>query len=318
MPLLARLSDTGMILSRLVPIVLSFSLAACVSESRQPTATARDVQLKGRGTTVLAAGDIADCRKATPAASGAAKTAALITPVLESDPEAIVLALGDQTYPIGLLSEFQECYEPTWGGFKSRTWAIPGNHEYYSPHAGGYFAYFGERAGAPQRGYYSLRKGNWLLIAMNSNLKPDDHARQLAWLKEELAAKPARCTLAFWHHPLYSSGGHGSNNRMTEAWSILQDAGAELVLSAHDHDYERFAPQDSAGQRDDARGMRQFVIGTGGATLTPFRFPKPHAEYRNNLSLGVLKLTLKEAGYEWEFLPVDADGERDRGSALCH
>src|SRR5688572_1262108 len=147
-----------------VPALLCFSLAACVSEKRQLERAARDVQLQDRGLTVFAAGDIADCRKATPAASGAAKTAALIVPRLEADPDAIVLGLGDHTYPVGLLSEFQECYEPTWGRFKSRTWAVPGNHEYYSPHAAGYYAYFGERAGPPQRGYYSVRAGSWLLI----------------------------------------------------------------------------------------------------------------------------------------------------------
>lgn len=303
--------------SRVSTIVLAIACAGCVSESRQQE-VARHAPLKGRGVTVLAAGDIADCRKSTPAASGAAKTAALIAPLLEADPDALVLGLGDHTYPVGLPAEFRDCYEPTWGRFKSRTWAVPGNHEYYSPHAAGYYNYFGERAGTPQRGYYSVRAGHWLLIAMNSYLKPEDHAKQLAWLKAELAANPSRCTLAFWHHPLHSSGGHGSDPRMQEAWRMLHEAGAELVLSAHDHDYERFAPQDSAGRRDDARGMRQFVVGTGGATLTPFRFPKPHGEYRNNLSLGVLKLVLKEGGYEWEFLPVDADGERDRGAAACH
>lgn len=304
--------------SRITALALPLFIAGCVAESRQDRQLPPEVALKGSGVTLYAAGDIADCRKATPPASGAAKTAALIAPLLAEDREAFVLGLGDHTYPIGLLAEFRNCYEPTWGRFKSRTWPVPGNHEYYSPHAAGYYAYFGERAGTPQRGYYSLRKGDWLLLAMNSYLKPEDHAQQLEWLKKELADKPARCTLAFWHHPLYSSGGHGSSRRMIEAWRLLHEAGAELVLSAHDHHYERFAPQDSEGNRDETRGMRQFVIGTGGATLSPVRFPDSNSEYRNNLSHGVLKLVLRSDGYEWEFLAVDGDGNRDRGSARCH
>lgn len=303
---------------RALILVLISSLGGCVSESRQQEQAAREILLQGKGVTLYAAGDIADCRKVGAAGSGAAKTAGLIEPLLAADPEAFVLSLGDHTYPIGLLSEFTECYEPTWGRFKSRTWPVPGNHEYYTPHAVGYYTYFGDRAGTPRRGYYSFRAGDWLLIAMNSYLKPEDHARQLEWLKAELQSNPARCTLAFWHHPVYSSGGHGSSKRMQDAWRVLHEAGAELVLASHDHDYERFAPQDSEGNRDETRGIRQFVVGTGGADLTPFRFRKLNSESSDNLSNGVLKLVLKDAGYEWEFLPVDRDGFRDRGSALCH
>ncbi|HEY8607431.1 MAG TPA: metallophosphoesterase [Noviherbaspirillum sp.] len=302
----------------LLVLPLACALSACVSESVQQEEVKRTALLKGKGVTLFAAGDIADCRRVPAAESGAAKTAALVEARLAADPAAFVLTLGDHTYPVGLLQEFIDCYEPTWGRFKSRTYPVPGNHEYYTPHAVGYYTYFGARAGEARRGYYSFRAGSWHLIALNSYLKPDDHAQQLAWLKAELKTSGARCTLAFWHHPVFSSGGHGNNSRMRDAWDILHAAGADVILASHDHDYERFAPQDGSGQRDDARGIRQFVVGTGGAKLTPFRFRNWNTERSDNLSHGVLKLALKDAGYEWEFLPVDKDGFTDAGSTLCH
>jgi hypothetical protein len=271
-------------------------------------------------TTVYAAGDIARCAYRDPAYSGAADTARTVAAGLAADPDAIVLTLGDHTYPHGKAQEFTDCYGPTWGRFKDRTWPAPGNHEYYTPDAAPYFAYFGERAG---RGYYSLDLQGWHIVSLDSNLAPPAHLAQIAWLRADLAAHPARCTLAFWHHPLYSSGGHGSIPNMRDAWRVLMDAGAELVLSGHDHDYERFAPQDADGRLDRAHGMRQFVAGTGGAYPTPFLLTVHNSEMRDNGRTGVLRLRLLDGRYEWEFLESGrvtslALPAPDRGSDVCH
>jgi 3',5'-cyclic AMP phosphodiesterase CpdA len=270
--------------------------------------------------TVYAAGDIARCANRDAAWSGAADTARTVAAGLAADPQAIVLTLGDLTYPRGTAKEFADCYGPTWGAFKDRTWPAPGNHEYYTPKAAPYFAYFGERAG---RGYYSLELGGWHIVSLDSNLAPIEHAAQIAWLRADLASHPARCTLAFWHHPLYSSGGHGSIPKMRDAWRLLQEAGAELVLSGHDHDYERFAPQDADGRADHARGMRQFVVGTGGAYPTPFLLTVDNSEMRDSGRTGVLRLRLLDGRYEWEFLEstrLTSLGlpAPDRGSDACH
>jgi hypothetical protein len=271
-------------------------------------------------TTVYAAGDIARCAYRDPAYSGAADTARTVAAGLAADPDAIVLTLGDHTYPHGKAQEFTDCYGPTWGRFKDRTWPAPGNHEYYTPDAAPYFAYFGERAG---RGYYSLDLQGWHIVSLDSNLAPPAHLAQIAWLRADLAAHPARCTLAFWHHPLYSSGGHGSIPNMRDAWRVLVDAGAELVLSGHDHDYERFAPQDADGRLDRAHGMRQLVAGTGGAYPTPFLLTVDNSEMRDNGRTGVLRLRLLDGRYEWEFLESGrvtslALPAPDRGSDVCH
>ena len=270
--------------------------------------------------TVYAAGDIALCSHAAPAWSGAAATATVVAHGLNADPQASVLTLGDNAYPRGAEAEFRDCYGPTWGRFRARTHPAPGNRDYATPGAAGYFAYFGAAAG---RGYYSFELGGWHLVSLDSNLPPAAHAAQLAWLKDDLARHPARCTLAYWHHPLYSSGGHGGIPKMKDVWEALYRAGAEIVLSGHDHDYERFAPQDANGQVDAARGIRQFVVGTGGAYPTPFWHYAPHSEARDANRTGVLKLVLKDGGYEWELLEASYDGfpngaPPDRGAGECH
>ena len=272
--------------------------------------------------TVYAAGDIARCAHPDPRWSGAADTAAVVAYGLAADPQAVVLTLGDHTYPRGTAREFADCYDPTWGRFKERTWPTPGNHEYYTKGALPYFAYFGERAGHPERSWYSLDLGSWRVISLDSNLAPALHAAQLDWLREELKNNPRRCTLAFWHHPLYSSGGHGSVPKMKDAWALLHAAGAELVLSGHDHDYERFAPQDANG-KPDPRGMRQFVVSTGGAFATPFLLFEKHSEVRDASRNAVLRLQLREDGYDWELLEATPPmlpnaSPPDHGSAACH
>jgi 3',5'-cyclic AMP phosphodiesterase CpdA len=276
--------------------------------------------------TVYAVGDIARCTHPDPRWSGAFDTAAVVAAGLAADPDAVVLTLGDHTYPRGTAAEFATCYGPTWGRFKERTWPSPGNHEYATQGAAPYFAYFGARAG---HGYYRLQLGAWRIYSLDSNLAPAAHAQQLAWLQAELARDAAAaqgaaapCTLAFWHHPLYSSGGHGSVPTMREAWALLHAAGAELVLSGHDHDYERFAPQDAQG-RFDPHGLRQFVVGTGGAYPTPFLLPVKHSETRDASRNGVLRLRLYAGGYDWEFLEATPPqlpnaSPPDHGSGRCH
>jgi hypothetical protein len=292
-------------------------LTGCQADKASQAPTEHIPTIPGKGVTVFAAGDIADCRKHPPEQSGAAKTAALIANGLSDDEDGAVLMLGDSTYPVGLPSEYTNCYEHTWGKFKARTYPSPGNHEYYSPKAFGYYTYFGEAAGPAQRGYYSFRLGKWHIISLNSYLNPPEHQAQIQWLKAELAQNKARCTLAFWHHPMYSSGDHGNNAKMDEAWKLLNAAGAELVLASHDHHYERFAPQNANHELDHQRGIRQFVVGTGGAERSSIAFIKPNSEIADNSTYGVLKLVLKDTGYEWEFLPTENQGFTDRGAGLC-
>ena len=270
--------------------------------------------------TVYAAGDIAYCDKKPALLSDANDSARVVEAGLAATPHAAVLLLGDNVYQKGTEREFRDCYGPTWGRFKARTHPAPGNHEYYTPGATGYYAYFGSAAG---RGYYSVDLGAWHVVSLNSNLKGAEHQAQLEWLKQDLAASRARCTLAYWHHPLYSSGWHGSFPIMQSAWQLLHEAGAELVLAGHDHTYERFAPQDANGTLDRERGIRQFVVGTGGAYYTPFKFPIANSEMRDNSRFGVLKLVLREDSYDWQFLESAYDGfpngqPADRGTGKCH
>lgn len=277
----------------------------------------RDVALPGATAVVLAAGDIADCRYRPPADSGAEKTARLVERELATQPEARVLTLGDHTYPVGLPAEFKDCYHPTWGRFKDRTLPAPGNHEYYTAGAPGYYQYFAAHAGPAGKGWYATRIGSWKVLAINSALRGREFAEQLAWLEAELARAPQRCTLAFFHHPVYSSGGHASNPFMQPVWKLLASNRVELALSAHDHHYERLAPLDAQGLPDH-RGTRQFVVGTGGATLSPLRLPLPATEARDHTTHGVLKLWLRDGGYSWHFLAADDTRFGDEGHGLCH
>jgi calcineurin-like phosphoesterase family protein len=226
-----------------------------------------------------------------------------------------VFALGDNAYYSGTAAEYRDCYDRTWGRHKNRTRPVPGNHEYESPGASPYFDYFGINAGPHGLGYYSFDLGAWHVVALNSNIPVSAGSTQGAWLRADLATNRSRCTLAYWHHPRFSSGQHGNQEQMRDFWQILHEAGAEIVLSAHDHVYERFAPQDADGIPDPAHGVRQFVVGTGGAR--PYAFASLHANSEVRMStLGVLKLTLTADEYTWEFISVGGPG--DSGTASCH
>lgn len=233
-----------------------------------------------------------------------------------------VLALGDTQYEDGALRKFQLSYDPTWGRFKQITRPVPGNHEYGTTKAAGYFAYFGDAAGDPDRGYYSFDIGAWHLIALNSNCGAvggcGAGSPQERWLRADLAAHPARCTLAYWHHPRFSSGFHGTNAVYAAFWRALYEADAEVVLTGHDHDYERFAPQDPAGSSDPGRGLREFVVGTGGRSLYGLRRPEENSAVFNSDTFGILVLTLHPGNYEWKFVPVPGRNFTDAGRANCH
>lgn len=267
---------------------------------------------------IFAAGDIADCRKMPAEKTAAVKTAMLIQAGLQTQVDAWVLTLGDNTYPIGAPKEFNDCYDKTWGVFKARTLPSPGNHDYGVPVAHGYFNYFGANAGSDQRGYYSRQLGSWQVLSLNSNLRGAEMEQQLSWLKEELQRKPALCTLAYWHHPVFSTGGHGDNAVMRKVWELLVQEKADLVLTGHDHDYERIAPLNAAGYPDTEQGIRSFVVGTGGAYLGPMFFPRETTEVRQNEAHGVLKLDLSAQGYQWEFLAVEGQTFKDKGQGKCH
>lgn len=231
-----------------------------------------------------------------------------------------VLALGDIQYDTGELSAYHGSYDRSWGRLKSITYPAVGNHEYLTRDAAGYFTYFGSRAGDPSTGYYSVDLGAWHVVALNSNCSKvggcGEGSPQLEWLRADLAAHPRACTLAFWHHPLFSSGQHGDNPGVAPLWEALDAAGAELVLAGHDHDYERFAPQDARGNAD-PRGMRQFVVGTGGKNHYRVGDLQPNSEAHSDDTYGVLRLTLRADGYDWAFLPEPGKVFTDSGSGTC-
>jgi acid phosphatase type 7 len=269
--------------------------------------------------TLLIAGDIADCQGKPPAQSNAAKTATLVETLLRDSTNTSVITPGDHTYPNGTPQEFSDCYTPTWGRFKDKTFPAPGNHDYLTPLAAGYYDYFGARAGPARRGYYSFDVAGWHVISLNSNIADDNGTDQLKWLREDLAASKARCTIAYWHHPLFTSGLRGNNRMMKSAWKVLHEANADIVLTAHDHHYERFAPQNAEGDVDTARGLRQFLVGTGGANLSSITEPpRQNSEVQINGTFGVLRLDLQEGKYAWEFIPTANSQARDSGSGVCH
>jgi 3',5'-cyclic AMP phosphodiesterase CpdA len=249
------------------------------------------------GVTVVAAGDIA-----CPLSLACHDTAGLVEAL---KPDA-VLALGDLQYERGELADFEAVYDKAWGRFKSITHPVPGNHEYASAGAAGYFAYWNVKP------WYSVDIGGWHVVALNSNCRSvggcGPGSPQERWLKADLAAHPATCTLAFWHHPRWSSGYNGSDPGYDPFWADLAAAGADVVLSGHDHDYERFAPD---------RGIRQFVAGTGGRSVYPVLNHEAGSEVINDASYGVLELTLQPKGYSWNFVPLGDSKFRDSGHADC-
>jgi hypothetical protein len=260
---------------------------------------------------LVGAGDIATC----------SRTDDEVTANLLDTIPGTVFTAGDNVYSDGTATEFSNCYNPSWGRHKARTRPAPGNHDYHTTGATGYYNYFGAAAGDPKKGYYSYDLGAWHVVVINSNCSEvggcQAGSAQEQWLRADLTAHPATCTLAYWHHPLFSSGQHGNDTEMRPIWQALYDARADVVINGHDHDYERFAPQNPAGQADASRGIREFVVGTGGAGLRAVGSGIANSQVRNGDTNGVLKLTLHPTSYDWQFVPEAGKTFTDAGTAAC-
>ncbi|MDQ3857600.1 MAG: DNRLRE domain-containing protein [Actinomycetota bacterium] len=276
------------------------------------TESSADVQAR-----VIAAGSIAGCKT-----KGDEATAALVAGL-----PGRVATLGNHAYPAGTPAEFANCYGPSWGRFRERTSPALGLREYLTPGATGYFGYFrsvlapyGPTATDPKKGYYSYDLGSWHVVVLNTKCgvagcRPG--SPQLEWLRADLAAHRASCTLAYAHRARFSSRDPG-NAFLEPIWQVLYENGVELVLAGHGRQYERFAPQTPAGVADPARGIRQFIVGTGGVAVRPTGIPTGNSEIRNGDTLGVLQLTLRTTRYEWRFVPVAGKTFSDAGSQACH
>ena len=292
-------------------LVLVMTALAFFSNLEQQSS--RSTPPKEQTAVLVGAGDIADCKNL----AGAEATAKLLDQI-----PGTVMAVGDLAYPDGSKENFV-CYDKTWGRARSRTRPAPGNHEFHSSGATPYFDYFGKFAGDPKTGYFSYELGSWHVIVLNSECKDvggcGSGSPQEKWLRADLASHPVACTLAYWHKPLFSSGSaHGNDLTMKPLWDALYEANADVVVNGHDHDYERFAPQTPDGAPDPGRGIREFVVGTGGKSHRPFSEPKPNSEVRDATAFGVLKLTLKSKSYDWQFIPEEGKTFTDAGSGVCH
>src|SRR3954451_2936766 len=259
--------------------------------------------------TVVGAGDIASCTSVRDSATAAAAAAV----------PGIVFTAGDNVYPDGAASNYANCYDPSWGTLKDRTLPVPGNHDHENnPGAPGYFGYFGAAAGDAQKGWYKYDAGTWRVYALNSECTSTTCPQQYDWLKGALAAEPHLCTLAIWHRPRFSTGPHGNNPRLDDVWKLLYANGAEVVLNGHDHMFERYVPLDGAGTPK-GNGLREFVVGTGGASLYAYKTVSDNIAVRNNDTYGVLRLDLSEGGYSWQFIAAANTGSfTDHGTAPCH
>jgi hypothetical protein len=269
----------------------------------------------GTTASMIGAGDIC----VTPAIGNARATASLIA----AEPDAHVFTLGDNSNEEGTAAQYSGCYASTWGQFLDRTDAAVGNHDYYADGAVSYFDYFGAAAGPASKGYYSYDQGGWHIVVLNGECEAvggcGPGSPQDRWLVADLAAHPATCTLAYWHQPRFSSGypGQDSNTDYQWFWEDLYAFHADVVLNGHAHDYERFAPQTPSGQASES-GIREFIVGTGGAGQRPFGALAANSEVRHTGTYGVLKLTLHASSYDWQFIPVPGGGFADAGTGTCH
>jgi 3',5'-cyclic AMP phosphodiesterase CpdA len=287
--------------------------AACSSPRSTPGGPTIDPPPVTPQTVVLVgAGDIADC--GNEGGVHARDTGKL----LETIPSDAIFTAGDNAYPTGSSDDFRNCYEAAWGRFKSKTYPVPGNHDYAQPGGLPYFQYFGDRTGPEgfRAGYYSYNLGNWHILALNSSLSS---AEQIPWVRQELEDNKARCTLAYWHYPVFTSGpsnGSAEQRVMREVWQVLFQLGADVVVNGHDHLYERFLPQDGDGRPNAAAGMTEYVVGTGGAPMYDFGVIALNSAVRIR-AYGVLKLTLRQGEYDSVFVPVSG-AATDAYHGTCH
>ena len=286
-----------------IAVALAALIVLGLYDSRSAGAATRAV--------LVGAGDIANC-----STGGDEATAKLLGGIAGT-----VFTAGDNAYDNGTSAEFTNCYHPTWGRHIERTRPSAGNHDYYTAGASGYFEYFGAKAGDPQKGYYSYDRGQWHIVALNSNCDEvggcGRESAQLQWLRNDLRRNSTACTLAYWHHARFSSGEHGSDPSTAPFWKVLYNHHGDVIVSGHDHDYERFALQAPDGTRDREHGIRQFVVGTGGTDLRPFAVIEANSQVRNSETHGVLKLTLNPSGYSWKFVPVAGKIFTDSGTTSC-
>src|SRR5439155_19242021 len=287
------------------PRALTWVLVFGVIVSSREAPATRSTHPLVPGNVLVGAGDIADCES-----DGDEATAALLDTIAGA-----VFTVGDNAYGDGSAAAFATCYDPSWGRHKARTHPSPGNHDYETSGATGYYDYFGANAGGRGTGYYSYDMSGWHVIALNSNISMEAGSAQEQWLRADLARTSQRCTLAYWHHARFSSSSsHGSQEQTRPLWDALYASGAELVISGHDHTYERFAPQTPDGSADPDRGIREFVVGTGGSSHYGFGPPLPNSEVRDSTSYGVLKVTLGPDRYAWRFVPIAGHSFTDSGS----
>jgi calcineurin-like phosphoesterase family protein len=300
----------------LVLVLLVGAVAFGVYRQLQPTPTSSippsdDIVFVG-------AGDIAECPT-----QGDEQTADLIDEVVANHPDAVVFTTGDNAYPDGSYQEYIECYGPSWGRHKDRTRPAAGNHEFMQTKAAGYNEYWGDRAGPFDLYYYSYDVGEWHVVVLNSECHRvgcefgSEDGDQVEWLEADLEASAARCTIAIWHKPRWSSGRYGTDPEYDTFWRVLYDHGAEVVLNGHEHLYERFEPLNPDGDVDEARGIRQFTVGTGGGNLRGFEEIERHSAARGS-EHGILQLTLDGDGYDWEFVSVAGASFADSGRGSCH
>ncbi len=282
---------------------VAVAVAVCVGAGCLDPLTTRDPLF-----VLIGAGDIASC-----ASLGDEETASRL-----DEEDGTVFTLGDNAYPHGSDQDYANCYNPTWGRQKWRTRPAPGNHEYETSAGTPYYNYFGAAAGPFGRGYYSYELGTWHIIVLNSADDVSAGSPQEQWLRTDLAAHRVSCTLAMWHHPWFSSGNYGREMDLRPLWQALYEADAEIILNGHEHFYERFAPQTPDGQRDPQRGIREFIVGTGGNGQNLFGTVAANSEKRSRDTYGLLKLTLFDGTYTWEFLPVQGGTFFDHGTGVCH
>jgi acid phosphatase type 7 len=281
-------------------LVITFGEGEVTTTTSRPTVTAT---VPPGSEILVGAGDIAECGD---------ENDELTAQLLDGIP-GTVFTTGDNVYDSGTATEYLNCYDSNWGRHRARTKPVPGNHEYRTDGAAGYFQYF---MNVPS--YYVYDLGSWRIYALNSEIDVSEGSSQIMWLQADLEANPSQCVLAYWHRPRWSSGAeHGSSSSMQTLWQVLYEAGADVVLNGHEHNYERFAPMDATGQ-EDPQGMREFVVGTGGKNHYDFGKVLPTSEVRDDTSFGVLKLILRPTGYDWEFIPVEGATFTDNGSEECH